>query len=407
MCFLFAALVLGQSDEALRPTWIDYSSHDAVCTFVLFWSLHSKLREMPWHSKDTGESGCMMDFYERYWRPFGEVLVGMEREGMELDTGHLKEMEVKAREQQHNATEYFRKWAEQRVADAHFMNVASDSQIQQLLFAGAKKKRRIDMEPDEPDEYVPEERLFKVPNVEGVIEDGKKVAKKTRNIVLRGLGVTIPVEQYTTKGAPAVTQAVLAGLAGKIKFDLDQTFVESEDSDSEEEGEEEEGVGEGISDLGLDLSPDLALPLWEDSGAVPSDPTTVALDGDLDVDGGVASDLSEEQSQAPPPPPPLPSPVSIAEATEEHVSMYGKAYGAFGGGEEGKEACRALSALVEVGSINSLLTNFLLPLQGSDIRGPAQRVHCSLNISGSPTMGSHDSRQALGPSRSSHTIARA
>lgn len=48
---------------------------------------------------------------------------------------------------------------------------------------------------------------------------------------------------------------------------------------------------------------------------------------------------------------------------EEDLSVYGKAYQAFGGGLEGKEACMALAALCEVASINTLLSNFIEPLQ--------------------------------------------
>lgn len=47
---------------------------------------------------------------------------------------------------------------------------------------------------------------------------------------------------------------------------------------------------------------------------------------------------------------------------EEDVSVYGKAYVAFGKGQEGKEACMALAALCEVASINTLLSNFIEPL---------------------------------------------
>lgn len=42
---------------------------------------------------------------------------------------------------------------------------------------------------------------------------------------------------------------------------------------------------------------------------------------------------------------------------------YGTAYDAFGGGEEGKEACIAIAALCEICSIDSLLSNFIRPLQ--------------------------------------------
>ena len=48
---------------------------------------------------------------------------------------------------------------------------------------------------------------------------------------------------------------------------------------------------------------------------------------------------------------------------EEDTSVYGKAYEAFHKGQEGKEACMALAALCEVASINTLLSNFIEPLQ--------------------------------------------
>lgn len=47
------------------------------------------------------------------------------------------------------------------------------------------------------------------------------------------------------------------------------------------------------------------------------------------------------------------------------MSVYGTAYDAFGRGKEGKEACHAIAALCEVCSIDSLISNFILPLQVS------------------------------------------
>jgi DNA polymerase I len=44
-------------------------------------------------------------------------------------------------------------------------------------------------------------------------------------------------------------------------------------------------------------------------------------------------------------------------------SLYGTAYEAFGGGKKGKEACHAIAALCEICSIDSLISNFILPLQ--------------------------------------------
>ncbi|CAD6259379.1 unnamed protein product [Miscanthus lutarioriparius] len=70
----------------------------------------------------------------------------------------------------------------------------------------------------------------------------------------------------------------------------------------------------------------------------------------------------------------------ISNCDLEDTSSYGTAYDAFGGGKEGKEACHAIAALCEICSIDSLISNFILPLQGNHISCKEGRIHCSLNI---------------------------
>nr|TKW06844.1 hypothetical protein SEVIR_7G267401v2 [Setaria viridis] len=70
----------------------------------------------------------------------------------------------------------------------------------------------------------------------------------------------------------------------------------------------------------------------------------------------------------------------ISDCDLEDTSSYGTAYEAFGGGKKGKEACHAIAALCEICSIDSLISNFILPLQGNHISCKEGRIHCSLNI---------------------------
>lgn len=118
-----------------RDHWICYSALDSISTGRLFESLKKKLEARDWVC--NGEKyGNMFEFYQKLWRPFGELLVQMEREGMYVNCSHLKEIENVAITEQKIAGDKFRRWASKYCADAKYMNVASDAQIRQLLFGG-------------------------------------------------------------------------------------------------------------------------------------------------------------------------------------------------------------------------------------------------------------------------------
>lgn len=154
-----------------------------------------------------------------------------------------------------------------------------------------------------PNEILPMMRTFKVPNVDKVIEEGKKVATKFRNISLCHLGVEMQTDLYTATGWPSVSGDALKALAGKVSAD----------------------IYEFESDEGDEASSDLTI-----------------------------YEVDEEKG-----------PTSRADDVD--TSVYGKAFHAFGEGKEGMEACHAIAALCEVCSIDSLISNFILPLQVSYI----------------------------------------
>ncbi|GAB2284669.1 hypothetical protein Dimus_019121 [Dionaea muscipula] len=309
-----------------RIPWICYSCLDSIKTFELYDSLKSKLSNMPWieegrRKKINGTEASMLKFYEYYWRPFGKLLVEMETEGMLVDRAYLAEVEKVAVAEQQAAADRFRSWASRYCPDARYMNVGSDTQLRQLLFGGIMNRKN-------PNECLPVERTFKVPNVDKVIEEGKKSPTKFRNITLRKIDCNSPTgvssdlketgtspvpttgtpflqtDFYTATGWPSVSGDALKALAGKVSWDYD--------------------FGEGTC-------------------------------GSQSIDGAETLQTFDE-------------------------SAYGTAYAAFGKGREGREACHAIAALCEVCSIDSLISNFILPLQGSHVAGKNGRVHCSLNI---------------------------
>ncbi|KVH99126.1 3'-5' exonuclease domain-containing protein [Cynara cardunculus var. scolymus] len=235
-----------------RVPWVCYSALDSISTLKLYERLKSKLSNREWKFNGVTK-GTLFDFYEQYWRPFGELLVKMETEGMLVDRDYLMEIEEVAKAEQQIAADRFRNWASKQCADAKFMNE------------------------------------FKVPNVDNIIEEGKKTATKFRKIKLKTICSGLQPETYTASGWPSVCGDVLKSLAGKVSMDYD--FVDEETAEVDENAD---------------------------------DPTDI--------------ELSETKS------------VPFVNNSE---TAYGTAYAAFGGGSEGHEACHAIAALCEVCSIDS------------------------------------------------------
>lgn len=124
-----------------RKPWICYSALDAISTLKLYESMKNQLSNRQWEIDGNPAPGkSMFDFYEKYWQPFGELLVKMETEGMLVDRGYLAEIEKLAKAEQEVAVNRFRKWASSFCPDAKYMNVGSDVQLRQLLFGGTMNR---------------------------------------------------------------------------------------------------------------------------------------------------------------------------------------------------------------------------------------------------------------------------
>ncbi|GAQ90985.1 DNA polymerase I superfamily [Klebsormidium nitens] len=123
------------------------------------------------------------------------------------------------------------------------------------------------------------------------------------------------------------------------------------------------------------LGVDLPVEVWTPSGwPAVSGPVLKALAGKVAIDWATPEvDEDDEGSFEP-------TDSDNEDAPKDDVSKYGTAYAAFGGGVQGKAACHAIAALIEVSAISTLLSGFIQPLQGDQMLGPDKRVHCSLNI---------------------------
>lgn len=124
-----------------REAWISYSALDAISTLKLYESMTKKLQLMDWRldGKPVLER-TMLDFYHEFWRPFGELLVKMEAEGILVDREYLAEIEKVAKAGQQVAGSRFRNWASKYCPDAKYMSIGSDTQLRQLFFGGISNR---------------------------------------------------------------------------------------------------------------------------------------------------------------------------------------------------------------------------------------------------------------------------
>ncbi len=67
--------------------WVQYACLDAEITFFLRETFVILLKELPTEFEGLNN---MLDVYEKYWLPFGEMLTDMERIGIKVHKDHLK-----------------------------------------------------------------------------------------------------------------------------------------------------------------------------------------------------------------------------------------------------------------------------------------------------------------------------
>jgi DNA polymerase I-like protein with 3'-5' exonuclease and polymerase domains len=393
--FIVAPVDELQRDLKFRTDWIRYSAYDAQATWLVRQAIEVYLRRMQWQNKEAGRS--MWDFYQLYYVPFGELLTDMERAGIYVNAAdYLAGVEKQARADQVEAIATFKNWVQRMQPEADEINPASTAQIQALLFGGARNERT--------GEEMPTERAFKVERDPEEVAASEAAARDAVGGEFHGMTAAQLKDECRSRGLKlSGTKAVLlARLMGG--------------GEDEKACAPASGVGEHFKGMKIaDLRDTCA------SRGLSSEGTKKQLEMRLKEDaifqlqlqnGGVDQEVQRTSTEiaeavtSPPPPKPLGrykdmvirsvgmKPIKttatgwpavsmdvlrkLAGKIDEDPPMYGPAFEHFGGGQDGVDACKALDALCKMGSIDTMLSNFLLPLQ--TLVDKRSRVHCSLNL---------------------------
>lgn len=388
-----------QESPLTRPEWIQYSVYDAKGTWLLYRQLESRLRRMDWqHGKN------LFHFYHDYWRPFGELLTEMERNGVMVDVkSKLPVAERNAKADRDEAELLFRRWAASYCPAAWYMNVGSGAQIQTLLFGGAARRRS--------DEVLPLRRTFKVER-----SDFEALHAARLRLADEGASDAIqPASQPPTPpptAAPAPSSAAAASEVTDLVAELSFLKVSELKEELRARGLKvsgrkaelierlEQAIAKAVPSSGggdgsaawdaATLANESVVEETALSGAVEEPnaflieelriPGVTIISGRRDVEIELSS-LKLEHTKVTASGWPATDAASLrdlAGSPTDDPPVYGSAYEAFGGGEVGREACVALEALCRMGAIDTMLSNFILPLQ--ELADSSSRIHCSLNL---------------------------
>ncbi|CAK8544046.1 unnamed protein product [Lathyrus sativus] len=159
-------------NQILRANEINFAVLAALPAFFVSLLLIMLIRG--WFKRDTKAEGR-----GRIARIQRRLLVA-KAEGMLVDRSYLAGIEKVTKVEQEIAEDRFRKWACRYCPDARHMNIGSEIQLRQLLFGGTVNRKNSSLS-------LPTERIFKIPNVDGVIEEGKKAPKKFRDMKVKSL----------------------------------------------------------------------------------------------------------------------------------------------------------------------------------------------------------------------------
>jgi DNA polymerase I-like protein with 3'-5' exonuclease and polymerase domains len=426
-----------QRDPAHRTKWIMYSCFDAEGTWLVHQALRQRLEKLSWFT--SGEHKYhLYNYYWNYMRPFAVVLTDMERRGIRVNANdYLAKVEQQARKDRDYHCNVFREWAATKMdrADALALNLASAVQLQTLLFGGAENAKTGEKTETERIFKVPREEISAEAFEAYQLRD-KQLANDPKSEVSQNkakndndLGQLKSMNVAQLKTLCKDRGLKVAGKKAELQERLREHFLQQAMGESSTSCTDVEDMDEFEAMSDSDLRDSLivrGLPTLGDrqdllnrirddikmTSVLLSHKTAMDRDGydsiarileqaakkEGDGGGALSSILRDFELKSEE----LPKfvnvkitsvqklqPVSYTAGGAPSVTAdvirklagdpfadppkYGLAYEHFG-----KEGCEALFSLCSIGSIDTMIANFLTSLQ--ELADHQSRVHCSLNL---------------------------
>ena len=418
-----------------RENFIKYAAYDAEGTWLVREQLQRKLQKMPWiHDHNQ------YDLYEMHLVPFGECLTDMERRGVRVDASvYLRDIEVRAKKDKVDNSLIFRSWAASMIGpDGLALNPNSATQLATFLFGGSKNpKTKEETETTRvfkvPRADIPEEAHQAYAEAAAKLVEGRKklgIAEEEADLL----------SEQTAPELKKLCKENKLKLTGK-KADLVERLTEFYMNGGQEvvavveddyatmtlQDLKDTCAVRGLPSVGTQqelikhLRHDAFLAQELTSAAKPASHTEynsvtealLAARKDSSLLDEMLNALSKKKTQSkfvdvtvqslymtPDKFTTGGSPSCTADVLKKLAGddpnhkdrpVYGTAYDFFGGGKQvdedgnpcdphgpGHDACVALYSLTQMGTIDTMISSFIIPLQY--LADDQSRVHCSLNM---------------------------
>ena len=74
------------TNPLLVEKWVSYGVLDSELTYFLYYTLREEMLKLPVNFNNMKN---VLDIYEQYWLPFGELLTEIEQSGIRVNKNHL------------------------------------------------------------------------------------------------------------------------------------------------------------------------------------------------------------------------------------------------------------------------------------------------------------------------------
>ncbi|KAL4512005.1 hypothetical protein ABPG72_012850 [Tetrahymena utriculariae] len=345
------------TDPELLEKWVHYSCLDAEITFFVFQVLKDELKSLSTNFEDMRN---MLDLYNKYWKPFGEILTDLERRGFELNLEHLEKIRVQAENDMTKLEKQFLDWVCSTQQGLEQFNYSSTQQLQQLFFAPFKRKKRVTKE-----------------KVDANLDDKEKKDLEGFKNFEENNAIDDEEDLFRQQSFNELNEDFDEGNDEESSQKNKRFFKKAKPQEDDDDGYLSDGRKKSVRKEEDDIPQTKAFKVLNLKGFIPEGKKKPPKQLDMNITGLGLEVINLTDSGMPAADLPVLK-ILAGNPKKGNYGAIGEYYKQKGDEEMGKKASQAIESLIQLKQVETLLTTFIIPLR--ELADADGRIHCSLNM---------------------------